>query len=69
MVRTPLIAGNWKLNLDHLEATHAVQKLAWLLRDGKHDFSAVEVAVLPAFTSIRTTAGPTRSTASMTARE
>jgi triosephosphate isomerase len=53
MTRTPLIAGNWKLNLDHLEATHAVQKLAWLLRDAKHDFSEVEVAVLPAFTSIR----------------
>jgi triosephosphate isomerase len=53
MTRTPLISGNWKLNLDHLEATHAVQKLAWLLRDAKHDFSEVEVAVLPAFTSIR----------------
>ena len=53
MARTPLIAGNWKLNLDHLEATHAVQKLAWLLRDAKHDFSEVEVAVLPPFTSIR----------------
>ncbi|MDN4474293.1 triose-phosphate isomerase [Demequina sp. SYSU T00192] len=53
MARTPLIAGNWKLNLDHLEATHTVQKLAWLLRDAKHDFSEVEVAVLPSFTSLR----------------
>lgn len=53
MARTPLIAGNWKLNLDHLEATHAVQKLAWLLQDAKHDFDAVEVAVLPSFTSLR----------------
>lgn len=53
MSRTPLIAGNWKLNLDHLEATHTVQKLAWLLRDAKHDFAEVEVAVLPPFTSIR----------------
>jgi triosephosphate isomerase len=53
MARTPLIAGNWKLNLDHLEATHTVQKLAWLLRDAKHDFTEVEVAVLPPFTSIR----------------
>lgn len=53
MARTPLIAGNWKLNLDHLEATHAVQKLAWLLLDAKHDYEAVEVAVLPSFTSIR----------------
>jgi triosephosphate isomerase len=53
MTRTPLIAGNWKLNLDHLEATHAAQKLAWLLRDAKHDYSDVEVAVLPAFTALR----------------
>ena len=53
MARTPLIAGNWKLNLDHLEATHTVQKLAWLLRDAKHDFSTVEVAVLASFTSLR----------------
>ena len=53
MTRTPLIAGNWKLNLDHLEATHAAQKLAWLLRDAKHDFTDVEVAILPAFTALR----------------
>jgi len=53
MSRTPLIAGNWKLNLDHLEATHAVQKLAWLLQDAKHNFGEVEVVVLPSFTSIR----------------
>ena len=53
MARIPLIAGNWKLNLDHLEAMHTVQKLAWLLRDAKHDFAEVEVAVLPSFTSIR----------------
>ena len=51
--RTPLIAGNWKMNLDHLQATHLVQKLDWTLRDGKHDFGAVEVAVLPPFTDIR----------------
>jgi len=53
MARIPLIAGNWKLNLDHLEATHTVQKLAWLLRDAKHEFDQVEVAVLPSFTSLR----------------
>ena len=53
MARTPLIAGNWKLNLDHLEATHTVQKLAWLLQDAKHNFGEVEVVVLPSFTSIR----------------
>jgi triosephosphate isomerase len=51
--RTPLMAGNWKMNLDHLQATHLVQKLDWTLRDGKHDFRAVEVAVLPPFTDLR----------------
>ncbi len=51
--RVPLMAGNWKMNLDHLQATHLVQKLDWTLRDAKHDFGAVEVAVLPPFTSLR----------------
>ncbi|MDO5503446.1 MAG: triose-phosphate isomerase [Actinomycetia bacterium] len=51
--RTPLMAGNWKMNQDHLQATHLVQKLAWTLQDGRHDYSAVEVAVLPPFTDIR----------------
>ena len=51
--RTPLLAGNWKMNLDHLQATHLVQKLDWTLKDGKHDFGAVEVAVLPPFTDLR----------------
>ncbi|HKJ11584.1 MAG TPA: triose-phosphate isomerase [Ornithinimicrobium sp.] len=51
--RTPLMAGNWKLNLDHLQATHHVQKLDWSLSDGRHDYGAVEVAVLPPFTDLR----------------
>ncbi len=51
--RIPLMAGNWKMNLDHLQATHLVQKLDWSLKDGKHDFGAVEVAVLPPFTDLR----------------
>ncbi|MCH8613068.1 triose-phosphate isomerase [Arsenicicoccus dermatophilus] len=51
--RTPLMAGNWKMNQDHLQATHLVQKLDWTLRDAKHDHSAVEVAVLVPFTDIR----------------
>lgn len=51
--RTPLMAGNWKMNLDHLQATHLVQKLAWTLQDGRHDYAKVEVAVLPPFTDIR----------------
>lgn len=51
--RTPLMAGNWKMNLDHLQGTHLVQKLDWTLKDGKHDFGQVEVAVLPPFTDLR----------------
>ncbi len=53
MSRIPLLAGNWKMNCDHLQATHLVQKLDWTLRDAKHDFGAVEVAVLPPFTDLR----------------
>ena len=51
--RTALMAGNWKMNLDHLQGTHLVQKLDWTLRDAKHDYSAVEVAVLVPFTDLR----------------
>src|SRR3954464_15188924 len=42
------------MNLDHLSGAHLVQKLDWTLKDGKHDFAAVEVAVLPPFTALRT---------------
>ena len=51
--RRPLIAGNWKLNLDHLQAIAFVQKLAWSLKDAKLDFRTVEVAVFPPFTDLR----------------
>jgi triosephosphate isomerase len=51
--RTPFIAGNWKLNLDHLQAIAFVQKLAWSLKDARLDFGAVEVAVFPPFTDLR----------------
>ena len=51
--RTPLMAGNWKMNLDHQQAAHLVQKLTWTLSDAKHDYSDVEVVVLPPFTDIR----------------
>ncbi|KWW99901.1 triose-phosphate isomerase [Carbonactinospora thermoautotrophica] len=49
--RQPLMAGNWKMNLNHLEAIALVQKLAFSLTD--EDYQAVEVAVLPPFTDIR----------------
>ena len=51
MTRTPLMAGNWKMNLNHLEAIALVQKLAYTLND--EDFANVEIAVLAPFTDIR----------------
>ncbi len=53
LARTPLIAGNWKMNLDHLQAIALVQKLSWSLKDVKHDYGTVEVAVFPPFTDLR----------------
>ena len=49
--RLPLMAGNWKMNLNHLEAIATVQKLGFSLTD--EDLAACEVAVLPPFTDIR----------------
>ena len=51
--RTPLIAGNWKMNLDHLQSIAFVQKLAWSLKDANHDYATTEVAVFPPFTDLR----------------
>jgi triosephosphate isomerase len=51
--RIPFIAGNWKMNLDHLQAIAFVQKLAWSLVDAKHNFDEVEVGVFPPFTDLR----------------
>ncbi|HEX4655430.1 MAG TPA: triose-phosphate isomerase [Mycobacteriales bacterium] len=51
MARTPLMAGNWKMNLNHLEAIAFVQKLAYSLTD--KDYDATEVVVLPPFTNLR----------------
>jgi triosephosphate isomerase len=51
--RLPLMAGNWKMNLNHQEAVALVQKLAWTLDDKKHDPDLAEVVVVPPFTDIR----------------
>ncbi len=51
MARKPLIAGNWKMNLNHLEAIGVVQKLAFALP--KEYYDKVDVAVIPSFTDIR----------------
>lgn len=49
--RTPLMAGNWKCNLNHLEALGLVQKLAFSLTP--EELERVETVVLPPFTDIR----------------
>jgi triosephosphate isomerase (TIM) len=51
--RAALMAGNWKMHLNHQEAVVLVQKLAWLLRDKGHDYGRTEVVVLPPFTDLR----------------
>ena len=50
-MRTPLMAGNWKMNLNHLEAIALVQKLAFSLTP--KDLDAVEGVVLPPFVDLR----------------
>ncbi|MCV2488014.1 triose-phosphate isomerase [Geodermatophilus sp. YIM 151500] len=49
--RRPLIAGNWKMNLTHLEAIGMVQKVVFSLKERELD--AAEVVVLPPFTALR----------------
>ncbi|XVQ82743.1 triose-phosphate isomerase [Microbispora siamensis] len=51
MARKPLFAGNWKMNLNHLEAINLVQKLAFTLTD--RDYDKADVAVIPPFTDLR----------------
>jgi triosephosphate isomerase len=49
--RRPLIAGNWKMHLTHLEAIGLVQKVVFSLKPAQLD--AAEVVVLPPFTALR----------------
>ncbi|HET8928145.1 MAG TPA: triose-phosphate isomerase [Microbacterium sp.] len=51
--RTPFLAGNWKMNLDHLQSVAFVQKLNWSLKDASHENGTVEVGVFPPFTDLR----------------
>ncbi len=51
MTRTPLISGNWKMNLNHFEAIQTVQKLHYLIPKGVLD--DVDVSIHPPFTDIR----------------
>ncbi len=47
----PLISGNWKMNHNHLEAIHTVEKLHFRL--SKEDFAHTDVSVHPPFTDLR----------------
>jgi triosephosphate isomerase len=51
VARKPLIAGNWKMNLNHFEAIALVQKIAFSLPE-KY-FDKVDVTVIPPFTDLR----------------
>jgi triosephosphate isomerase (TIM) len=51
VVRRPIMAGNWKMNLNHLEAIALVQKLAFSLTE--QQLTDVEAVVLPPFTALR----------------
>ena len=48
------MAGNWKMNLNHVEAAGVVQQLAWSLKDAKYEAEQAEAAVIVPFTDIRT---------------
>ncbi|MGH8883881.1 MAG: triose-phosphate isomerase [Egibacteraceae bacterium] len=51
MTRKPLLAGNWKMHCDHLEAISLVQRLAYHL--DPRDYEVSEIAVIPPFTALR----------------
>src|SRR5215212_1449687 len=50
-VRRPIMAGNWKMNLNHLEAIQLVQKVAFSLTE--QQLTEVEAVVLPPYTDLR----------------
>ncbi|MEV0330575.1 triose-phosphate isomerase [Micromonospora echinospora] len=52
VTRRPLMAGNWKMNLNHFEANLLLQKLAASLTEKQ--LTDVECVVLPPFTDLRT---------------
>lgn len=51
MARTPLMAGNWKMHKDHLEAIQLVQQLVYHL--DRDDYERSEVVVIPPYTALR----------------
>ena len=51
MERQPIMAGNWKMHKDHLEAIQLVQKLAYHLDE--REYEGQDVVVCPPFTALR----------------
>ncbi len=54
MTRKPIMAGNWKMNIDHIEATGLVEKIHYALLDKDYDPSKSEAVFIPPFTDLRT---------------
>jgi triosephosphate isomerase len=51
VTRKPVVAGNWKMNLNHLEAIALTQKIAFSLNETQ--LSAVDAVVIPPFVDLR----------------
>jgi triosephosphate isomerase len=49
--RRPIIAGNWKMHKDHLEAIQLVQRLAYHLDE--QDYEGQDIVVCPPFVALR----------------
>ncbi|MEZ2391827.1 triose-phosphate isomerase [bacterium RCC_150] len=52
--RKPLIAGNWKMNMDHVQGSDLLQHVVEALAVGEHAADNVEVAIFPPFTTLST---------------
>ena len=49
--RKPLISGNWKMHMNHLEAIQLIQKLSYALDHA--DYKSADVSIHPPFTNLR----------------
>lgn len=54
MTRKPIMAGNWKMNIDHIEATGLVEKLHYTLVDKEWDPDKSDAVLCVPFTDLRT---------------
>ena len=54
MSRKPIMAGNWKMNVDHVEATGLVEKLHYTLVDKDWDPAKSDAVLCVPFTDLRT---------------